>query len=172
MPGSSAGARAASLPVWTTVCCAMSVFPRQMLIASAPSLSGAPDPAGCRTIHVTATLPPWSCRRPSEHRAVPEEHRFRQAVRVPRRRGSDHCRDIDGPARYAEPTSRGRLNHELHPEQRKEATMNFLLHALPDLRQNFRRQREYKRLRDMPDYLNNYAMPDRCQCPAMSSQKH
>ena len=31
--------------------------------------------------------------------------------------------------------------------------MNFLLHALPDLRQNFRRQREYKRLRDMPDYL-------------------
>ena len=33
--------------------------------------------------------------------------------------------------------------------------MNFLLHAIPGLRDHLRRQRDDARLREMPDYLLN-----------------
>jgi uncharacterized protein YjiS (DUF1127 family) len=31
--------------------------------------------------------------------------------------------------------------------------MNFLMHALPGLSEHLRRQRDYRRLLDLPDYL-------------------
>lgn len=50
-------------------------------------------------------------------------------------------------AGWPDPQPDNDSNHE------SDNNMNFLLHAIPGLSEHLRRQRDFRRLRELPDYL-------------------